>query len=122
MSAWWDWPTLLDDLDPGTGGGEPTPPPLPEEPAYPGPNAGPPDAQPQPTTETITVYEWRTRDGACSVCAPLDGTRWEGNDGPHPPAHGNCRCNRVAVGSYERSIGSGGLGEVIHLPTGLPWR
>lgn len=96
MSAWW-W---LNDLDPGQGGGD-TPPA--EDPQYPGPNAGPPEPEPSPDpVEVVHIYEWRASGDACPTCAALDGNRYEGEDGPWPPLHVNCRCRRVLVASEER--------------------
>ena len=48
----------------------------------------------------VYIYEWVTQgDGrVCPVCGPLDGSRWEDDDGPFPPLHVGCRCQRVLVG------------------------
>ena len=52
--------------------------------------------------EQEEVYEvvftvWATAgDGkVCPECGPLDGEAWEEGDGPSPPLHPNCRCERV---------------------------
>ena len=72
------WGRLLDELDPG-GGGWPGEPPVEEI--------------------AVAIYAWVTQaDGrVCPLCGPLDGLRWEGDDGPWPPLHVGCRCERRLV-------------------------
>ena len=46
----------------------------------------------------VTANDERT----CPECAPLDGAAWPIDDGPRPPLHTHCRCERVAAFvSYE---------------------
>ncbi len=121
-------PTTLWDFDPGLGGdppaeppSEPAPEPVPEptpEPWDPPDAEGGapgdedptpiehPDEADGPAIEEIPIYEWRTAQDArvCPICGPLDGTRWEGQDGPRPPAHLGCRCARVLVAVETRTI------------------
>ncbi len=92
----WDPPDPLDgtDAEGGTPGDEdPTP-------------IEHPDEDDVPAVEEIPIYEWRTAQDArvCPICGPLDGTRWEGEDGPRPPAHLGCRCARVLVAVETRTI------------------
>ena len=39
----------------------------------------------------VTANDERT----CPECAPLDGATWPLDEGPQPPLHANCRCERV---------------------------
>ena len=79
------WDLLLDEFDPGEGGDWP----------------GEPDGTPPPPAEelAVAIYAWVTQaDGrVCPLCGPLDGMRWEGDDGPWPPLHVGCRCERRLV-------------------------
>lgn len=45
----------------------------------------------------IRVERWVTAgdERTCPECAPLHGNAWRGDDGPVPPLHVNCRCQRV---------------------------
>ena len=101
-------------LTPGEGGGgEPagppddgwTEPPEPPEPGWPDPGdrpAGPVESLPgeeeaePPVVIEVAVYVWVTQaDGrVCPTCGPLDGSHWEDDDGPFPPLHAGCRCER----------------------------
>ena len=118
MGGGWDA-----DLDPGAGGGDPPEPPGPwDGPPEVGPTPGDPDPPEggdpldPPPVRVVRVYAWRTAgdDRVCPACGPLDGTRWEDDDGPMPPAHAGCRCARVLV-AEERTTGGiawgrGGVG------------
>ena len=114
--------TSLWDFDPGLGG-EPAPEPEPISEPTPDPWDPPdaeggrpgdedptpirhPDEDDGPAVEEIPIEEWRTAQDArvCPICGPLDGTRWEGDDGPRPPAHLGCRCARVLVAVETRTI------------------
>lgn len=80
--------------------------------AFPGeadPPADPLDGEPEPATPVVAevfVYEWATEaDGrVCPSCGPLDGTRWEDDDGPLPPLHVGCRCKRRLVAVERRTV------------------
>lgn len=39
---------------------------------------------------------WRTAadERVCPECGPLNGLAWPEDDGPQPPLHVNCRCQR----------------------------
>ncbi|HET7036161.1 MAG TPA: hypothetical protein VFI42_10815 [Thermomicrobiaceae bacterium] len=55
-----------------------------------------------PDTRTCVRYvvweEWRTAGGrACPQCAVFVGEWFERGNGPTPPLHPNCDCERVAV-------------------------
>ena len=53
--------------------------------------------------ETVEVLEpfhierWITTadERTCPECAPLHGATWRSGEGPEPPLHVNCRCQRV---------------------------
>ena len=49
---------------------------------------------------------WLAQEGACPVCAPLDGSVFRAGEGPEPPLHRHCRCRRVPV-SWQRVDASG---------------
>jgi hypothetical protein len=74
------------------GGGAPTAPDPPTEPAH---WSWPVIIQqlltPIVYTQWFTAYDERV----CPECGPLAGLVWEENDGPTPPLHVNCRCERV---------------------------
>lgn len=103
-------------IDGGTGrrfsGAPPGPlitrPPEPTRPPAPQPNPAPPPATPPPNEPTVRIETfpelevvawtvWRTAadERVCPVCGPLDGQEWPSDAGPMPPAHPNCRCERV---------------------------
>src|SRR5215210_7026797 len=86
------WGLLLDELDPGGGGG------WPDEPGGTPPPVEPP-AEPPVEEIAVAIYSWVTQaDGrVCPLCGPLDGLRWEGDEGPWPPLHVGCRCERRLV-------------------------
>lgn len=69
------------------------------------PDATAPDP---PRTITVFIYQWRTAgdDRVCPTCGPLDGATFENGDGPHPPAHVGCRCQRVLVATEQRTSGN----------------
>lgn len=39
---------------------------------------------------------WRTAEDerVCPECGPLDGQAWPAGEGPEPPLHNHCRCER----------------------------
>ena len=39
----------------------------------------------------VTAHDERT----CPECGPLDGATWPLDEGPRPPLHTHCRCERV---------------------------
>jgi hypothetical protein len=48
--------------------------------------------------ETHRILErWYTAGDArtCPICAPLNGTIYWQGEGPYPPLHPNCRCQRL---------------------------
>ena len=104
------WDLVLHDLDPGTGGGDGEPGEWPGDPGDLTPAEPPPWYEPPPPPPAwagpvdeevaVAIYEWVTQgDGrVCPVCGPLDGSRWEDDDGPFPPLHVGCRCQRVLAG------------------------
>lgn len=54
----------------------------------------------RPCDGTVLIWEeWVTHfsEGTCPECAKLDGTWFRQGDGPQPPLHVNCRCQRKAV-------------------------
>ena len=44
---------------------------------------------------TVEVYAVRRDGRACPECGPYDGSLWDEGDGPQPPLHPNCRCQRL---------------------------
>lgn len=42
-----------------------------------------------------TRWETASDEKVCPVCGPYAGRVWLQNDGPQPPLHPNCRCQRV---------------------------
>lgn len=51
-------------------------------------------------TQAVTPVvwtRWRTAEDerVCPECAPLDGLVWPEGDGPAPPVHPSCRCDRT---------------------------
>lgn len=46
---------------------------------------------PIPVERWVTAGDERT----CPECAPLHGRTWREGDGPAPPLHVNCRCQRI---------------------------
>jgi len=50
-----------------------------------------------PDLEVVVWTAWRTAadERVCPVCGPLAGQEWLADTGPQPPAHANCRCQRV---------------------------
>lgn len=45
--------------------------------------------------ETWTRWETASDETVCPICGPYSGRVWRANDGPQPPLHPNCRCQRV---------------------------
>lgn len=47
--------------------------------------------------DPIRIERWVTAgdERTCPECAPLHGRTWQEGDGPMPPLHVNCRCQRV---------------------------
>ncbi|MBX3068890.1 MAG: hypothetical protein KF883_00180 [Thermomicrobiales bacterium] len=41
-----------------------------------------------------TRWETAIDDRVCQTCAPYAGRAWPAADGPHPPLHPGCRCQR----------------------------
>lgn len=41
-----------------------------------------------------TRWETAVDDRVCPVCAPYAGRSWPAGEGPHPPLHPRCRCQR----------------------------
>lgn len=77
----------------------PAPPPNPQPGPAPPPPLPPPDTRFDEADEIrIVVWTiWRTSgdERVCPVCSPLDGAAWPLEEGPQPPLHVNCRCQRV---------------------------
>lgn len=47
--------------------------------------------------ESAVVWtRWRTAadERVCPECGPLDGMTWPADEGPAPPLHNRCRCER----------------------------
>lgn len=42
-----------------------------------------------------TRWETASDEKVCPVCGPYAGRVWRADDGPQPPLHPNCRCQRV---------------------------
>ena len=42
-----------------------------------------------------TRWETASDEKVCPICGPYAGRVWRAGDGPHPPLHSNCRCQRV---------------------------
>lgn len=45
--------------------------------------------------EIWTRWETASDEKVCPICGPYAGHIWKKDDGPHPPLHPNCRCQRV---------------------------
>lgn len=47
--------------------------------------------------DPIRIERWVTAgdERTCPECAPLHGRTWTAGDGPTPPLHVNCRCQRL---------------------------
>lgn len=45
--------------------------------------------------EVWTRWETASDERVCPVCGPFAGRVWRADDGPQPPLHPNCRCQRV---------------------------
>ena len=42
-----------------------------------------------------TRWETASDEKVCPICGPYAGRVWRATDGPQPPLHPNCRCQRV---------------------------
>lgn len=42
-----------------------------------------------------TRWETASDEKVCPVCGPYAGRVWRAAEGPQPPLHPNCRCQRV---------------------------
>ena len=49
------------------------------------------------TFEAEVWTRWQTAadEKVCPICGPYAGRAWKAADGPQPPLHPNCRCQRV---------------------------
>jgi hypothetical protein len=45
--------------------------------------------------EVWTRWETASDENVCPICGPYAGRVRRATDGPHPPLHPNCRCQRV---------------------------
>jgi hypothetical protein len=45
--------------------------------------------------EVWTRWETASDEKVCPICGPYAGRVWKKDDGPQPPLHPNCRCQRV---------------------------
>ncbi|MEZ4506645.1 MAG: phage minor head protein [Thermomicrobiales bacterium] len=45
--------------------------------------------------QVYTRWETASDEKVCPVCGPYAGRVWRADDGPQPPLHPNCRCQRV---------------------------
>lgn len=56
---------------------------------------GPPTSRVDATP--VVWSRWRTREDerVCPECGPLDGIAWPSGEGPEPPLHNSCRCERT---------------------------
>lgn len=45
--------------------------------------------------EIWTRWQTASDEKVCPVCGPYAGHVWKADDGPQPPLHPNCRCQRV---------------------------
>ncbi|TXG86765.1 MAG: hypothetical protein E6R14_02415 [Thermomicrobiales bacterium] len=45
--------------------------------------------------QVYTRWETASDETVCPVCGPYAGRVWRSDDGPQPPLHPNCRCQRV---------------------------
>jgi SPP1 gp7 family putative phage head morphogenesis protein len=70
-------------------------------------------------SDLFSSEEWvATLDGrTCPICGARDGKRWPIGEGPFPPAHINCRCQRIPVTKSWRQLGFDGLDEDQPLST-----
>ncbi len=42
-----------------------------------------------------TRWETASDENVCPICGPYAGRVWRADEGPQPPLHPNCRCQRV---------------------------
>ncbi len=42
-----------------------------------------------------TRWDTASDEKVCPICGPYAGRVWRAGDGPQPPLHPNCRCQRV---------------------------
>jgi hypothetical protein len=45
--------------------------------------------------EIWTSWQTASDEKVCPICGPYAGRVWQESDGPRPPLHPNCRCQRV---------------------------
>ena len=45
--------------------------------------------------EVWTRWETASDEKVCPICGPYAGHVWKKDDGPQPPLHPNCRCQRT---------------------------
>lgn len=45
--------------------------------------------------EIWTRWETASDEKVCPICGPYTGHTWKQTEGPQPPLHPNCRCQRV---------------------------
>ncbi len=46
-------------------------------------------------SQVWTRWETASDESVCPTCGPYAGRVWRSDDGPQPPLHPNCRCQRV---------------------------
>lgn len=46
-------------------------------------------------SEVWTRWQTASDETVCPICGPYAGRVWMESDGPQPPLHPNCRCQRV---------------------------
>lgn len=45
--------------------------------------------------EIWTRWQTASDEKVCPICGPYAGRVWKESDGPQPPLHADCRCQRV---------------------------
>jgi hypothetical protein len=46
-------------------------------------------------SQVWTRWETASDESVCPICGPYAGRVWRVDEGPQPPLHPNCRCQRV---------------------------